>query len=526
MSAGFHFHFDSGLSDERSHTWTSFGSPNVQSSAAKFGAAGVTLNGSSGIYIEPTAGGDFLLSGQFTIEGWFKVNSGTAGHLMAWVGATNASKLAVYYTSSGGLRLYNGNDGDVITGASIPRGTYFHAAWTRDASSVMRLFVDGVLVGSHTNSASIDPSIVILFSYSAAIPTASTSLTGDADELICDPGVCRYAANFTPPTAPFAGPVSGTLTGDSPLGDAAFLASQYALSLAADGPLGDAAFTAAQYAISLEADGPLGDASFSLGQFALSLTADSPLGDAEFVAAQYALSLSADGPLGDASFQGAQFFAALSADSPLGDAAFLGSQYAFSITADSPLGNASLLAFQDFTGSVVGPTTYVMDLITTSGLVRVPISSWQATLQTDAACYVQCVVPAAAPWVATILAATAFVISRRARLADGSIIEYEMARSPLEVREPSQGPGSYTVVLSGYPDALTANDDPPTAQDRTLQGVRSAAGLPGGMRVRADIDWLLRPGMRALYGSTPILVDYINYYVPGNDQYMDVGERA
>jgi hypothetical protein len=139
---------------------------------------------------------------------------------------------------------------------------------------------------------------------------------------------------------------------------------------------------------------------------------------------------------------------------------------------------------------------------------------------------VQCVVPAAAPWVATILAATAFVISRRARLADGSIIEYEMARSPLEVREPSQGPGSYTVVLSGYPDALTANDDPPTAQDRTLQGVRSAAGLPGGMRVRADIDWLLRPGMRALYGSTPILVDYINYYVPGNDQYMDVGERA
>ena len=52
------------------------------------------------------------------------------------------------------------------------------------------------------------------------------------------------------------------------------------------------------------------------------------------------------------------------------------------------------------------------------------------------------------------------------------------------------------------------------------------SGNTGGLRVRCEIDWLLRPGHRAYYGTTPIIVDYLNYYVPGVDQYMDVGERA
>jgi hypothetical protein len=136
------------------------------------------------------------------------------------------------------------------------------------------------------------------------------------------------------------------------------------------------------------------------------------------------------------------------------------------------------------------------------------------------------VIPACLDWVETIIAATEFVIYRRAALTNGSTIEYEMARSAVEVRDYAQGPVNYTATVSGYPDALTPNASPPTTFDRTLTGVRQVTQGDGGIRVRADIDWLLRPGMRAYYGSTEIIVDYINYYVPGNDHYMDLGERA
>ncbi len=288
----------------------------------------------------------------------------------------------------------------------------------------------------------------------------------------------------------------------------------------------DARVLASQQAGSVTAASPLGTPQLLASQQAGLIAAESPLGVPQLLAVQQAASLQAASPLGTPSAVAAQQFAAVQAASPQAVPQLLAIQQAGSIAAPSPLGTPAALAWHDFTGSTVGAQTYVMDLVTPSGLVRVPISSWQATLQTDAASYVQCVIPAAAPWVDTILAATEFVISRRAALVGGGAVEYAMARSPIEQREPSQGPARYTVVLSGYPDALTANDDPPTAQDRTLTGVRSVAGLPGALRVRCAIDWLLRPGMRAYQGSTPILVDYINYYVPGNDEYMDVGERA
>lgn len=48
--------------------------------------------------------------------------------------------------------------------------------------------------------------------------------------------------------------------------------------------------------------------------------------------------------------------------------------------AASPLGNPYAFAYHDFTAFIGDQiTTYVMDLDTPDGLVRVPISSWQAT---------------------------------------------------------------------------------------------------------------------------------------------------
>lgn len=197
------------------------------------------------------------------------------------------------------------------------------------------------------------------------------------------------------------------------------------------------------------------------------------------------------------------------------------------IEIDSPLGAVTVLGFHDFSGAVGDLTTlYVLDMIDAEGAaVRVPIGSWQATLQTDVSSYVQCVIPACADWVGTISDSVEFVIYRRAVLPSGTALDYEMARAPLEQARFDRGPERYTCTISGYATAFAADEDPDAAYNRTLFGIRSIS-TGQGTRVRCAIDWLLRPGHRVFAEDVSFVVGYINYYVPGFDGYMDVGERT
>jgi hypothetical protein len=173
------------------------------------------------------------------------------------------------------------------------------------------------------------------------------------------------------------------------------------------------------------------------------------------------------------------------------------------------------------------PINYVVDLVTPDGLVRVPVSSWQATLNAGRVGYGQAVIPAAEPYVDDINAATEFVVYRRGTTLAGESIEQEMTRTPAEFVTLSTGPNNYTATIYGYPPEWDPVEDPPTVYDRTLHGVRSMTTYSSGTRVRCAIDWLLRPGQRAYAGETELIVGYINFYVPaGADEYMDVGERV
>jgi hypothetical protein len=193
----------------------------------------------------------------------------------------------------------------------------------------------------------------------------------------------------------------------------------------------------------------------------------------------------------------------------------------------SVLGIPYGVAYHDFTGLIEDSVDlYVMDLITPSGVIRAPISSWQATLQTGASNYVQCVVPAVFSFVDAINAATEFVIYRTAIVPGAEEIEYEMARAPLQNAQFNRGPFRYTCTLSGYSPAF-ANDEPASsATDRQLEKIRSVSGSTGGLRIRCAVDWLLRPNQKAIVDGTPITAAYINYYVGRGDAYMDVGERV
>lgn len=199
--------------------------------------------------------------------------------------------------------------------------------------------------------------------------------------------------------------------------------------------------------------------------------------------------------------------------------------------ATSPLRPAAALGFSDFTPYLSERQThrYVADLVTPAGLVRVPISSWQATLQTGAANYVQCVVPSCGPWLQQIEDATEFIVSRLASLNDGGTVEVPMARAPVQTLQIDRGPRNHTASISGYTEAFAAAEVPDARFDRRLQAVRSISQTARGARVRCAIDWLLRPGQRALYADTEMTAAYMNLYVTANvnsvESYMDVGER-
>lgn len=210
---------------------------------------------------------------------------------------------------------------------------------------------------------------------------------------------------------------------------------------------------------------------------------------------------------------------------PLGAPSVLGqSVTAGRCAAPSMLGAPRLKAWHDFSAFVADlRPVYVMDLTAEEDVQRIPISSWQATLQTNGQCFVQCVVPACEPYTDAILAADLFVISR-VGVIRGAPFEYEMARATPGAPQLAQGPERFTATLQGYSAAFAIDDGLPDSLDRTLVDVRSIFTESNGLRVRCAVDWLLRPGMRAIVNGSTFTVGRINYYVSGGDQYMDVSE--
>lgn len=263
-----------------------------------------------------------------------------------------------------------------------------------------------------------------------------------------------------------------------------------------------------------------------------------PIGDVNILGSQSVASLTDDtGPTS----QNVQFLAGSSgaflsdnAGPVSQDVEITGTHFAAFISHGAgPLStDANLVAHHDFTAVLTGAEQYlyVMDAVTPSGTVRIPISSWQATLRVERSNYLQCVIPAAGEWAADIAAMTAFSVSRVAQQSSLSV-EYEMATVDGVLQKvTSRGPTRQTGVVSGFWDGFADGGPPDALFDRDLQGIRSLRQGGTFTTVRADIDFLLRPGHRAwIDDSTSIIVSYINYYVTqtrsGVEEYMDVGER-
>lgn len=186
----------------------------------------------------------------------------------------------------------------------------------------------------------------------------------------------------------------------------------------------------------------------------------------------------------------------------------------------------------DFTGLIDPLTTQLFYRceVTADGLppVDVRISSWQATVQEGRAIFLQAVVPAAQEAIDAILERAAadgsFAVYKGARELDGTVREALMATAPMDAPRIDRGPTRFTATLTGAAQLSFPTAPDPTVT-RALAGARTISTDGGGTRVRADVDFLLRPGMFASADGETFRVSYINYFVNIGQQFMDVGER-
>ncbi|MDY0071833.1 MAG: hypothetical protein RBR77_04205 [Thauera sp.] len=189
---------------------------------------------------------------------------------------------------------------------------------------------------------------------------------------------------------------------------------------------------------------------------------------------------------------------------------------------------AEFSAFNDWSSLIEfdAPDGYVARLEDPAGQgepLNLRISSWQSTVQLGRANYLQVVVPAAAGLMPLVESRSDWdlVVYRQALIGQGAF-ESEMARVPLGSAQLNQGAHRATLTLSGY----GRQDVYPDYGERMLAEVQTYYKSGNSSRIRAKIDWWLRPGMTAkLPGGESVTVRYINYYVTteGPQAYMDIG---
>ena len=201
------------LSD-RGNTVTFGGDAEISTAQSKFGGSSLSLDG-NGDYVDLPQATNQLVSEDFTIEFWFRINSGAGSETVGLFGS--------YYTGDGsgeGMLMqsnatynqvffqwhYGGSDWAYLnqtqgTRTALSNNTWYHVAVTRSGST-WRLFLNGTQEDSVTQSSYISDSgsTTRLGNYGPS-GTASHGLNGYIEDFRITRGVARYTSNFTAPTS-------------------------------------------------------------------------------------------------------------------------------------------------------------------------------------------------------------------------------------------------------------------------------------------------------------------------------------
>jgi hypothetical protein len=196
------------------HTWTAAGNAQIDTAQSKFGGASALFDG-TGDWITTPDHADFEFgSSDFTVDAWFRctATSGSAEAIIAkatdtfaagWIIRRNTDNTIVVYAkesaASGGVFLQGTTQFTDVTNTG-----WHHVALTRSGNT-WRLFIDGVIEDSKTESFSIADNAAVLAVGTWGTTGGADPWNGHIDEVRVSVGVARWTANFTPPTSPYVG---------------------------------------------------------------------------------------------------------------------------------------------------------------------------------------------------------------------------------------------------------------------------------------------------------------------------------
>ena len=177
------------------------GNAQISTSVFKFGTGSMAFDGSGDYLVQPYTQGQNFGTGNFTIEGWFYLNSLSNTYYV--LGGTwsveNSNEWLIQVQNNGNIRFLT-SAGTSFYSAGITTGTWYHFAAVRNGTTIT-LYINGTSVGSYTNSNSIGSTAVT--TYWGIQNASSWAWNGYIDDLRITKGYARYTSNFTPPTAAF-----------------------------------------------------------------------------------------------------------------------------------------------------------------------------------------------------------------------------------------------------------------------------------------------------------------------------------
>jgi hypothetical protein len=192
-------HFDSGVLTDAvgKYTWVTRGTPTLNTSNKKFGAASLdTHNGN--IAASDRNAFSFPSGAAFTMEAWVYSTgfNRTNNQLFAKWAHGNSTNYFVNIENSEYLVFYNSGPSEVARSSkTVPLNKWVHIAVSRDTSNVARGFIDGKLVMSYSGNI-FAGSLPFSIGGSGAGATAYAGYLFDEVRIS---NVCRYYGDFTPP---------------------------------------------------------------------------------------------------------------------------------------------------------------------------------------------------------------------------------------------------------------------------------------------------------------------------------------
>lgn len=189
---------------------TAVGNAKLDTGFSVYGSASLRLDG-VGDYVTSPASSDFDFDTSYTIEAIVRFAAVSDGCIVSrWSATANDARWALFYTA--GLLIWrvrniNSSNVDVAVAWTPVANTIYKIAVDKDASNVVRLYINGVMVASTTDyyGTRITGTAPLLMIGAVAGFMGSFDFNGWVEELRITKGLARYASNagYAPATAAF-----------------------------------------------------------------------------------------------------------------------------------------------------------------------------------------------------------------------------------------------------------------------------------------------------------------------------------